>query len=128
MKKLATSLISLLALGAALPAVAGPDWDAIEHARKMPHRGSELAQTDVVHVAWAAAAETSEPRAPAAAAVAPQAPASAAHASPRCDMPDRLVLPLDHGPRADTTPYMNQQRKQRYDAQVRACKEVASKQ
>lgn len=44
-----------------------------------------------------------------------------------CPMPEPLILPLDHGPRADTTPYMNQQRKERYDARVRACEEVASK-
>jgi len=123
MKKLTTILLSALALGAALPAIAGPDWDAIEHARKMPHRGSELVQTDVIHVAWATA--PTEPQATAPAAVAPQVPASAALASPRCAMADRLVLPLDHGPRADTTPYMNRLRKERYDAQIRACKETS---
>lgn len=121
MKKLATFLVSALALGAAMPALAGPDWDAIEHARKIPHRGSELVQANVVQVAWAAVPP--EPQAAAPTAAAPQAPASAALSSPRCAVPDRLVLPLDHGPRADTTPYMNRLRKERYDAQVRACKE-----
>jgi hypothetical protein len=35
--------------------------------------------------------------------------------------PDRLVLPLDHGPRAQTTPYLNERRKQRYEEQLRNC-------
>ena len=45
-------------------------------------------------------------------------------AKPRKCPPDALVLPLDHGPRAQSTPYLNQQRKDRYDAQVRACNEA----
>ena len=39
--------------------------------------------------------------------------------------PERLVLPLDHGPRAQTTPYLNQQRKERYEMQVKACQGTA---
>lgn len=39
--------------------------------------------------------------------------------------PQRLVLPLDHGPRAQTTPYLNQSRKARHEAEVKACKEAA---
>ena len=35
--------------------------------------------------------------------------------------PDPLVLPLDHGPRAQTTPGENRMRKARYEAQVKAC-------
>ena len=38
--------------------------------------------------------------------------------------PRALVLPLDHGPRAQTTPYLNQLRKARYEAEVKACKEA----
>jgi len=34
-----------------------------------------------------------------------------------------LILPLDHGPRALTTPYLNQLRKHRFEAEVKACKE-----
>lgn len=40
----------------------------------------------------------------------------------------RLVLPLDHGPRATSTPYLNQLRKERFDAEMKACKEAAAKQ
>lgn len=39
--------------------------------------------------------------------------------------PKKLVLPLDHGLRAQTTPYLNQLRKARYQAEVNACKEAA---
>lgn len=39
----------------------------------------------------------------------------------------RLVLPLDHGPRAQSTPYLNAQRKQRFEAKLRACNEAAAK-
>ncbi|EKD97901.1 MAG: hypothetical protein ACD_23C00683G0005, partial [uncultured bacterium] len=38
-------------------------------------------------------------------------------------LPQPLILPLDHGPRALTTPYLNQLRKQRFEAEVKACKE-----
>jgi hypothetical protein len=34
-------------------------------------------------------------------------------------------LQLDHGPRAQTTPYLNQLRKARYEAEVKACKDGA---
>ena len=36
-----------------------------------------------------------------------------------------LVLPLDHGPRAQTTPYQNELRKERFDAEMRACRDSA---
>ncbi len=39
----------------------------------------------------------------------------------------RLVLPLDHGPRAQTTPYLNAKRKEAFDAEMKACKEAAAK-
>ena len=34
-----------------------------------------------------------------------------------------LGVPLDHGPRALTTPYLNQLRKQRFEAEMKTCKE-----
>ncbi len=40
--------------------------------------------------------------------------------------PDKLVLPLDHGPRAQTTPYLNERRKQRYEEQLRQCESARS--
>ncbi|NUZ08440.1 hypothetical protein HQN59_22065 [Schlegelella sp. ID0723] len=33
----------------------------------------------------------------------------------------QLVLPLDHGPRAQSTPYLNRLRAERHAAQVKAC-------
>ncbi|WP_454902688.1 hypothetical protein [Variovorax gossypii] len=40
---------------------------------------------------------------------------------------ERLVLPLDHGPRPQTTPYENKLRKQRFEAEMKACKAAAAK-
>ena len=94
MKKSLITLIGALALGATLPAFAGPDWQAIEQARKSQQ--VQLAQ-----------AEKLTPR-------------------EKCaEM--RLVQPLDHGPRAQSTPYLNEQRKQRFEADMRACNEAAAK-
>lgn len=39
----------------------------------------------------------------------------------------RLVLPLDHGPRPQTTPYENKLRQQRFDAEMKACRAAAAK-
>ena len=39
----------------------------------------------------------------------------------------RLVLPLDHGPRAQTTPYLNEKRRAGFEAEQKACKEAAAK-
>lgn len=52
-------------------------------------------------------------------------PASAAPSQGKVCPPQTLILPLDHGPRAQSTPYLNQQRKARYDAEVKACKDTA---
>ena len=71
MKKLILTFVAGSALCAALPAMAGPDWQAI-------------------------------------------AP---------CALPP-LVLQLDHGPRAQTTPYQNQLRKERHAAQQAACEQA----
>ena len=38
--------------------------------------------------------------------------------------PDKPVLQFDHGPRAQTTSYQNQRRKERYEAQLKACKDA----
>ena len=40
----------------------------------------------------------------------------------------QLVLPLDHVPRAQSTPYLNQLRKVRFEAEMKACREAAIKQ
>ncbi|WP_240651610.1 MULTISPECIES: hypothetical protein [unclassified Variovorax] len=39
----------------------------------------------------------------------------------------QLVLPLDHGPRPQTTPYENKLRQQRFDAEMKACRAAAAK-
>lgn len=93
-KKLITKLIGTIALSAALPALAGPDWQAIEQARKNA----------------SGQASKMEKAAP----------------EDKC-AERRLVLPLDHGPRAQTTPYLNRQRKEAFEAEMKACKEAAAK-
>jgi len=37
----------------------------------------------------------------------------------------RLALPVAHGPRAQTTPKLNQQREERFEARMKACKDAA---
>ncbi len=92
MKKLLITLIGIITFSATFPAVAGPDFQAIEQARK-------------------AASQT----------------VAASSASGKDCESQKLILPLDHGPRAQTTPYLNQQRKGRFEADMKACKEAAAK-
>lgn len=94
MNKLLTTLVGAVAFGAMLPALAGPDWQAIEQARK--NKRVQVAQV-----------EKPTPMEPCAA--------------------QRLVLPLDHGPRAQTTPYLNAKRKAAFEAEMKACQEAAGK-
>lgn len=115
MKKLLITLIGALSLGAALPAVAGPDWQAIEAARKAK-QATQIARH----------AGDSDVQGPTAAASSPKDPYAAlppTAAGPQKCSTDALVLPLDHGPRAQTTPYQNQLRRDRYAAQLTACKQ-----
>lgn len=98
MKKLLIAVAaSCLALFAAVPALAGPDFNAIEQARKAKHSAAHM--------------EQAEPR------------VALASRGMNCP-PEKLVLLLDHGPRADTTPYLNRLRKERHASQVQACKEA----
>lgn len=94
------TFISALTLGSALPAFAGPDWQAIEQARKAKQATQMARHGDAM-------------------------PAKGTDAM-RCP-PDALVLPLDHGPRAQSTPYLNEKRKARFEAEQKACKEAAAK-
>lgn len=94
-----TTFICALTLGAVLPALAGPDWQAIEQARK-----ARLAQM---------------------AGHGDAAPAKGLGAV-KCPS-DALVPPLDHGPRAQSTPYLNAKRKAQFEAEQKACKEAAAK-
>jgi hypothetical protein len=54
--------------------------------------------------------------------VAPERPGEAARPSPgaRCPV-EPLVLLLDHGPRALSTPHLNRMRTERHEAQVKPC-------
>lgn len=81
MNKLLISLVGSLALSATLPALAGPDWQAIEHGRQAKQANQPDSQTDGA-AGRSAAALTCPSKRPA--------------------------LLLDHGPRAQTTPYVNQ--------------------
>lgn len=98
MKKLLVSLIGAFALGATLPAIAGPDWAVIEWARKAKQEAA-LAQADQAGLSGPSAK------------------------SPGCPPPS-LVLPTAHGPRAVTTPAANEIRKARHEARVKACQEA----
>lgn len=94
MNKLITTLVDLIAAGMTLPALAGPDWQAIEQART--NKRAQVAQMEKL---------TPEEKCTA----------------------KRLVLPLDHGPRAQSTPYLNEKRRQSFEAELKACKEAAGK-
>lgn len=98
MNKLIYPLVGALMLGLTLPVLAGPDFQVIEQARK----AKQAAQP-------AGTGET-----------------AAAVATDRKDCPPPpLVLALDHGPRAQTTPYLNRLRKERFDAEMKACQDAA---
>ena len=85
MKKLLVALTGILTIGAALPAVAGADWQLIEQANKVQ------AQANAANMQPEA---TQQPQ------------LASVEGNPR----SRIVLPLDHGPRAQTTPWSNLQR------------------
>jgi hypothetical protein len=101
MNKLLISLLGALTVGATLPVVAGPDWQAIEKARQAKQATQISRHGDPYEAAGPTAAGRRCPAQP-------------------------LVLLLDHGPRAQTTPYQNQQRQARYEAELKAC-EAATK-
>lgn len=101
MKKLLITLIATLNLGTALPVLAGPDWQAIEHARKAKQEAAAARHGDA-HDAMAPTG-----------------------AGPAKCAPDAPVLQLDHGPRAQTTSYQNRLRMERYEAQLKACAKAA---
>jgi len=94
MKKLLPIVMGMLVFGAMPSAFAGPDWQAIEQARKN-HR-MQVAQMEKLTANEKCAAK-------------------------------KLVLPLDHGPRAATTPYLNEQRKASFAAELKACEEANAK-
>jgi hypothetical protein len=79
MKKLLISLVTTLTLGAAWPAFAGPDFQVIEKARAARQAAVAAQMANVTRVDSATGQQVNCP-------------------------PEPLVLPLDHGPRAQTTP------------------------
>ena len=85
MTKLSISLIGIITLGITFPAVAGPDFQAIEQARK----ARQSIESTALHDVKAKGCEFRK--------FAPQ---------------------VDHGPRAQSTPYLNQQRKLQFEAVV----------
>lgn len=86
-----------LTLGAVLSACAGPDLMALERA----HKGQLATQAQPQGDNYA------------------NFPPTAA-GSPKCQQ-QAPVMGLDHGPRAQTTPYQTQLRRDRYAAQMSAC-------
>ncbi|MGQ3053271.1 MAG: hypothetical protein ACT6S0_15955 [Roseateles sp.] len=97
MRKSFLILVSGLILGVVLPALAGPDFQVIEKARKAKQVAAAERRADML----------------------------SSKGSPNCPPPP-LVLPLDHGPRALTTQGENRWRKARYEAQLKACKNAPS--
>lgn len=95
MNKLLITVLGALTIGITLPTFAGPDWPVIEHARKAKQEAQAARQG---------------------------AMSTQATDSRQC-LPDAGVLLLDHGPRAQSTPYLNRLRQERYEAQVKACHE-----
>ena len=95
MKTLLVVVIGLFALGAQLPAVAGPDFQLIEQARKAKRAEDMRRQAQTADLAAAGKKDCPPPA---------------------------LVLPVDHGPRADTTPAQNRIRKERHAAAMEACR------
>ena len=92
-KLLSTILLGAFTFAAALPAFAGPDWQLIDKARA--EKQAAATKTGSVNSSGTAAAVG-------------------------CRV-ERLALPPDHGPRAQATPYQNEQRKARRDAQLKGC-------
>lgn len=93
MKRILAILICAISLSTTLPTFAGPDWQAIEKARKN-HR-AQVGRMEKLAPDEKCAAK-------------------------------RLELPLDHGPRAQSTPYLNEKRKASFEAELKACKEAAA--
>ena len=93
MKKLIIAFIGTITFGSSLPALAGPDWQLVEQGRKAK-QASELAHRHDAEIRMTDGKDCP-----------PQAP----------------VLQLDHGGRAQTTPYVNRIRMEKYRAAVKTC-------
>lgn len=102
MNKLLITLIGIAITGATLPALAGIDQQTVAQAGEANQAASQPKHD-----------KSQEPVKP--------SPRQAATCPP-----ERPVLQLDHGPRAQTSPYLNRLRWERYEAQVRACAKPAN--
>ena len=100
MSKLLVSLIGAVTLGATLPALAGPDFQAIERARDAKRATQIERHGDLYEAAGPTAAGLKCP-------------------------PEMPTLQLDHGPRAQATPAGSRLLQERYEARLKACKEKA---
>ena len=103
MKKLLTSVMAALTVGAALPAFAKPDFQAIERARRAQQAAQVARHGDTYQALSAVAAE------------------------PLKCPPDELALAIDRGPRALIPSPQNRLRRERYEAQVKDCTETVAK-
>lgn len=104
MKKFSTLIVCALSVGTLLPAFAAPDYTAIARAHKAK-AATPLERKDEV-------------------AMGNKREESTISGQAKCP-PARLVLPLDHGPHAQTTPAQNQIGKDSYAAKVAGCREAA---
>lgn len=100
MKKLLIAVISAVTLGTTIPVLAGPDWQIIEQGRKAKQAEIMKRQNGATT-------------------------GMTASADKHCPRPV-LVLPLSHGPRAQSTPYLNRARTERYEAQAAMCAVMAA--
>ena len=101
MKTLLVGVVGALVLGTAWPAFAKPDWQAIERARRAQQAAHSEFQGASYQVSPPAAAE------------------------PQKCQPDKMELAIDRSPRALMPSPQNRLRWQRYEEQVKACKDVA---
>ncbi len=101
MKTLLLSVMGALLLGAAWPTFAKPDFQAIERARK----AQQAAHGEFQGASY-------------------QVPRQLLAEPLKCP-PDEFELAIDRGARAHLPSPQNRLRKERYEAQVKACKEAA---
>lgn len=101
MKTLLITVTAALTLGAAWPSFAKPDWQAIERAR----RAQEATHSEFQGASY----QVSPP----------------ATAEPQKCPPDKMELGIDHSSRALMPSPQNRLRWERYEAQVKGCKDAA---
>jgi len=121
MKNRFIPLVAALMLGIAVPAVAGVDFQQVERARKAKQETQSVRQGGAEAPSTATRQDASSP-----AFALPAEPTAAGQPSNTSCPEHPLVLGLDHGPRAQTTPFQNRQRELRHDAEMAACQRPAA--